>query len=478
MFIWRPFRVSWRTSRRFRNNAAGRTSSTTDSLRTIAAASGVRSAIGILSSTAWSRSPIAKPEISTRAVRPSVTSTSRISARQFQDPSILSTRASGVRKPKRTWRPRKSPPTARIATTTRIAKNLFIACRSLGREPGGGNHGFSYPIQTVPFSSCDPGVTRIELQNPRPRKSLAVPRSNRYDPGMRTLLLTKTAAVLFAPLCAEAQSQNRDYPPAIEGAMEFVYKEASGAQLKLWAFAPKGWKVSDSRPGIVFFFGGGWKGGSPSQFVPHSEYLAGRGMVAMVADYRVSSRHGTKAKDCVDDARDALRYVRANAGKLGVDPNRIAAGGGSAGGHIAACLGVIEEDPASKPNAMALFNPACVLAPIDGMPASKLDRLEEMKDRMGAEPQSLSPAHHVTSKAPPCVIFHGKADTTVPYATAELFAEKMKENGVPCVLHGYEGEGHGFFNASRKSNAAGESAFPKTLAQLDAFLVDLGWLEK
>lgn len=296
---------------------------------------------------------------------------------------------------------------------------------------------------------------------------------------MRTSFLTTTAALLLLPAIAGAQQKKRNYPPEIEGAKEFVYKEAGGVKLTLWAFVPEGWKASDSRPAIVFFFGGGWKGGSPTQFVPQSEYLAGRGMVAMVADYRVSSRNGTRAKDCVDDAREAIRYVRANAEKLGVDPNRIAAGGGSAGGHIAACLGVIEEDSASKPNAMALFNPACVIAPLDGKNYWKgEDRLAEMKERMGVEPEALSPAHHVTEKAPPCVIFHGKADTTVPYETAEVFAKKLQEKGVRCVLHGYEGEPHGFFNAGRKSKTEAEPAFLRTLEQLDAFLVELGWLKK
>lgn len=290
---------------------------------------------------------------------------------------------------------------------------------------------------------------------------------------MKLFLLVFFASSLFFTGLAQAQ---KNYPPEIEGATQHVYKEASDTKLKLWAFTPEDWKEGDSRPAIVFFFGGGWKAGSPTQFVPQSEYLAQRGMVAFVADYRVASRHGTKAKDCVEDARDAMRYVRAHAKELGVDPNRLAAGGGSAGGHIAACLGVIEADSESKPNAMALFNPACVLAPLDGKNPWKEDRYSEMEKRMGVKPEALSPAHQVSEKAPPCVIFHGKADDKVPYATAEAFTEKMQSVGVTCVLHGYEGEGHGFFNAGRKSES-GQPALPKTLEQLDAFLVELGWLE-
>ena len=284
-------------------------------------------------------------------------------------------------------------------------------------------------------------------------------------------------AVATSLLLASPGHAQKNYPPKIEGATEVAYKEVGDTELKLWVFSPEG-EASAPRPAIVFFFGGGWRSGSPTQFVPQSQYLADRGMVAIVADYRVASRHGTQAKDCVEDARDAMRFLRKESERFGIDPNRLAAGGGSAGGHIAACLGVLEADKASRPNALALFNPACVLAPLDGESPWTENRKAELTERMGVDPEALSPAHHVTDKAPPAVIFHGKADSTVPYATAEAFARKMEEAGVACVLHGYEDEGHGFFNAGRKSKSGGRPALELTLEQLDAFLVELGWLEK
>ena len=272
-------------------------------------------------------------------------------------------------------------------------------------------------------------------------------------------------------------AQNGNYPPVIKRAEEMVYKNASDTDLKLWMFKPEGWQSGDNHPAIVFFFGGGWSSGSPTQFVPHAEYLAKRGMIAFVADYRVKSRHGVQAKYCVQDARDAITYVRTNAAELGVDPNRIASGGGSAGGHLAACVGVLKVDAGSKANAMALFNPAVILAPIEGMRFDGQDRSAGLKERMGVDPIELSPYHHITNDAPPCVIFHGTKDSTVPFKTVELFTDRMGEVGVECTLNGYEGEGHGFFNASRKGSGGKEPAFPKTLKQLDAFFVELGWLE-
>jgi carboxylesterase type B len=117
----------------------------------------------------------------------------------------------------------------------------------------------------------------------------------------------------------------------------FTYKKTKQANLEIIIQYPPGWKETDKRPGIVFFFSGGWTGGLVEQFEPQAGYLASRGMVAARADYRVKSRHGVTPKECVEDAKSAVRWMRQNAGILGIDPDRIVAAGGSAGGHIAAC---------------------------------------------------------------------------------------------------------------------------------------------
>lgn len=284
------------------------------------------------------------------------------------------------------------------------------------------------------------------------------------------LLLIGTPAFLLAGFA---------YPPTLPDAESFTYKKVGGTELNLYAFKPKGWKASDKRSAVVFFFGGGWKAGSPEQFAEQCKYLAKRGMVAITADYRVSSRNHTTALDCVNDARDAVRWTRSHAAELGIDPNRIAAGGGSAGGHIAACLGTIAPDKkekiSSRPDAMFLFNPACVLAPMEGVPPRSPDVQESLRQRLGVEhAEDLSPAHHVTGNAPPCILFHGKSDTTVPFVTAKVFAQKMKQAGVRCDLKGFEGEAHGFFNYGRNGNRP----FKKSMEQLNEFLVSLGWIKK
>jgi acetyl esterase/lipase len=306
-------------------------------------------------------------------------------------------------------------------------------------------------------------------------------------------MLSVLVAFGTSPAFAQ-QRAGRDYSPEMPGADVQIYKKvASGmpggarnetTDLKLYVFKPVGWKATDGKPGtgrpaIVFFFGGGWTGGSPGQFLEHCKYLASRGMVAIAADYRVASRHGVKAVDCVRDAKSAIRYVRENAARLGVDPERIAAAGGSAGGHLAAACGTLEEfdEPdeeasiSSRPNALILFNPALVLAPVEGLALNR-QRTFNMDERAGVEAQRISPYHHVKPGVPPTVIFHGRADTTVPYATAEAFAKAMQQAGNTCELVGYDGQGHGFFNYGR----SGGKMYSATLAAADRFLVGLGWL--
>ena len=279
----------------------------------------------------------------------------------------------------------------------------------------------------------------------------------------------------------EAAPAAQTYPPSFPDARAEVYKTIGETQLSLYIFEPpaSGTTAPKNRPAIVFFFGGGWTNGSPTQFEQHCRALAARGLVAITADYRVLSRQKAKPIDCVADAKSAVRWLRANATRLGLDPQRIAAGGGSAGGHLAAAIATVPgfESPgedlkiSSVPNALVLFNPALVLAPLSGLDLADFNS-RVPAERMGTDPKNLSPAHHVKKGTPPAIIFHGQADTTVPYATAEAFTTAMKTAGNRCELVGTPGAQHGFFNYGRGDN----SAYRATLAATDAFFVSLGWL--
>ena len=303
---------------------------------------------------------------------------------------------------------------------------------------------------------------------------------------MRTSTMLLTIALIASSGISPAQekrrgNRNRAHPPRLEGARVEVYKAVGDARLNMYIFQPPDHKASDRRAAIVFFFGGGWTSGSPRQFEQHCRYLAKRGMVAMAADYRVSSRHRTRAVQCVADAKSAVRWVRKHAERLGVDPKRIVASGGSAGGHIAACTGIIrgldeageDRSVSSAPDALVLYNPVLVLAPVAGKSFFDETRLERLERRLGTEPRKVSPYHHLKKGAPPTIIFHGTADRVAPYETARLFTDAMVKAGNQCELVGFKDSGHGFFNHGRGDG----SAYFTTVRAMDEFLIMLGYLK-
>ncbi|MEZ6125254.1 MAG: alpha/beta hydrolase fold domain-containing protein [Planctomycetaceae bacterium] len=251
-----------------------------------------------------------------------------------------------------------------------------------------------------------------------------------------------------------------------------VYKSVDGRDLKLTIVNPPNWKATDQRPAIVFFHGGGWTGGAPTQFSKHSQHLASRGMVCVQVEYRLLDRRSNDPPlICVHDAKSAMRWVRSHSAKLGIDPKRIAAGGGSAGGHLAAFVGMVDglDDPADdtsvspKANALALFNPVFDNGPEDGWGTGRV------KERF----PEFSPAHNISADDPPAVVFLGTEDRLIPVSVAERFKLNMQQAGVRCELHLYEGQGHGFFNPGKGGT---DEFYQATLLATDRFLTSLGWL--
>jgi acetyl esterase/lipase len=249
-----------------------------------------------------------------------------------------------------------------------------------------------------------------------------------------------------------------------------TYKVINGDTLNLILRYPSNFKKSKKYPTIIFFFGGGWNGGSVGQFEPHAKYFASRGMIAVLADYRVKSRQGTSPFEAVNDAKSAIRYLRVHAKELNVHPKKIVGSGGSAGGHLAAACGNVfgldepGEDLAisSKPNALVLFNPVYDNGP-DGYGY----------ERIGERYPEISPMHNIKKGAPPTIVFLGTNDRLIPVSTAEKYKEKMIEVGSRCELFLYEGAGHGFFNYGRSEGVY----YQKTVHEADLFLISLKYLK-
>ena len=291
---------------------------------------------------------------------------------------------------------------------------------------------------------------------------------------MNTLTISLLASLALLP-CQDAKKAKKATSPALQfkGAKSEVYKEASGTKLLLHIFNPTGHKPADKRPAIVFFFGGGWNGGTPKQFEPHARYLASRGMVALLADYRVKSRQGTSPFECVKDGKSAVRWIRKNASRLGIDPARVAAGGGSAGGHVAAASGTVPgleekgEDAtvSARPNALVLFNPVFDNGP-EGYGHSRV------KERF----REISPMHNLSQETPPTIGFLGTTDKLIPGSTAQKYKKLMEKAGRRCDLHLYKDQPHGFFNGPTRKGKFNEY-YLQTVTAMDRFLVSLGYLK-
>ncbi|WP_372743959.1 GDSL-type esterase/lipase family protein [Lutibacter sp.] len=276
-------------------------------------------------------------------------------------------------------------------------------------------------------------------------------------------VLLIVVAIVFAIGSSNAQSYTPD--------KKVLYKVVEGDSLYLHVFETKQYKKPTAA--IVFFFGGGWAGGHPKQFFQQSEYLSSRGILAISAEYRVRNVHRTTPFDCVEDAKSAIRWVREHAKELNVDPNKIVASGGSAGGHIAIATAIINGlenaneniEISSVPNAVVAYNPV-------------LDTTEKgygVKKVAGRETE-ISPCHQVKPNLPPMLIFHGNKDKTVPYENAERFTSLMQKAGNNCELVTVANVGHGFFNGHffRKQ---GDDYFNLCMYDTDVFLKELGYLK-
>lgn len=229
----------------------------------------------------------------------------------------------------------------------------------------------------------------------------------------------------------------------LEPTRTVTYKTVGDRSLELHIFEPAGHSSADRRPVYLTIHGGGWTGQTPRYFYPFAKHFADLGMLSISLEYRLRSpKRGTTVFDCVKDARSAMRHLRRHADKLGIDPDRIAVSGGSAGGHIAAGTALFdtlneESDDLSVscvPDLLILYYPV-------------IDTSEKGygQAKIGDRWRELSPVDHVRPGIPDTLLLHGTGDTVTPFAGAKLFHERMIEAGNSCELIAFEGGRHGYF---------------------------------
>lgn len=222
------------------------------------------------------------------------------------------------------------------------------------------------------------------------------------------------------------------------------YSSFDGTKKSIHFYFPDDWKKDDRRGAAVLFHGGGWIRGTADQFVPHASELTRLGMVVALPSYRLLESDHATVDIAVRDAMAALQFVFDNSSEMGIDPQKVVAGGGSAGGHLAMSAVLLDEFMPQgytckhAIQALLLFNPV-----IDAVDIK--ERNESLK-LCSYDAKQLSPYHHLRPNMPETLIFQGTADTVVPLSHLQEFEKKMEELGNACHVFLYEGRQHSFFN--------------------------------
>jgi acetyl esterase/lipase len=287
---------------------------------------------------------------------------------------------------------------------------------------------------------------------------------------MHLLSACVAAILLVVPSVAAIENE-----PAARAPVEHVYARTDGVELKAYVFSPdKG--GGQRRPAIVLFHGGGWAMGEAAWAFPRAKHYAGRGMVAVAAQYRLSDQKNVTPHEAMADARAVIRWVRAQAASLGIDPKRVAAYGWSAGGHLAASAAIFEtgasrDGVSARPDALVLVSPAVSLAG-DGWVQRLLMGRGSARD--------ISPDEHVRKGLPPTLVLQGDVDTVTPLTGAKRFCERMRAAGNVCELQIYEGFGHLFTPKGIPDDGMPEPdpvVTAEALKRSDRFLQSLGFVK-
>lgn len=277
---------------------------------------------------------------------------------------------------------------------------------------------------------------------------------DKYSPTMMTIALS----LLCASIAVAAPSAGE--PPRVLN--DIVYARIGDRALHINLVVPSD-RPGKLHPAVIWIHGGGWDGGDYREDTAADYGLAGQGFVTGSVEYRLSTEAKYPAQ--IQDCKAAIRFLRANAKKYGIDPGRIGVWGGSAGGHLVALLGTtggmkaLEGDEgnlgySSRVQAVCdLFGPTdfsesgvksysalvvpLVVPLLEGLFGGPL------KEHRGLA-LLASPVEFVSKDDPPMLILHGDEDPLVPMSQSEELCAALKRVGADATLVKVKHAGHGF----------------------------------
>jgi acetyl esterase len=255
----------------------------------------------------------------------------------------------------------------------------------------------------------------------------------------------------------------------------FTYRQFGERSLKAYVFLPE--TKAKHRAAVLLFHGGAWRLGEASWMFDRAKELAEKGIVAVSVDYRLSN-DGLSPIDGVEDACAAFRWVRGQADRFGIDPQRVAGYGWSAGGHLVAAAATLptvngrKVETSERPNALLLYSPALNMA--------KDPYFVQLMAGKG-NPAAYSPSEFISRSLPSTLVIQGEEDTIVLARDARAFCLEADKMGVRCELHVYPGVGH-LLTRNLKVQYKDFDSDPTDAAEAhqleDAFLRSLGYMEK
>ncbi|MEP4079314.1 alpha/beta hydrolase [Haloferula sp.] len=252
----------------------------------------------------------------------------------------------------------------------------------------------------------------------------------------------------------------------LKSATSLTYLETPEGPVQCHFFVPADFESGQRRPVVIFLHGGYWDGSMPTQFVPQCLHFASRGAIAVAAETRVESIHGTGPMEAIEDLKTLLGWLTEHAENFGVDPEKVVVGGASGGAFIALSE-ILPKDSADSPG----ITPAALLLFSSVLDCTKADIIKRFPDNKTAK--KLSPLKQIRKGLPPMILFHGKQDRVTPYADALKFARVVKRKRNKVELIDFDNAEHSFFNF----NVSG-LYYELTLKAADRFLVDLGVLRE
>jgi acetyl esterase/lipase len=235
-------------------------------------------------------------------------------------------------------------------------------------------------------------------------------------------------------------------PPAYETIRDRLYVQHGDVPLQADVYRPCG---KGPFPGVLCIHGGAWMFGNKYHMAMIAELLAEKGYTAVSINYRLAPQHKFPAQ--IDDCRTALRWMRENAPQYKIDPNRLAAWGYSAGGHLAALMGVAE----SGLKAIVAGGAPCDFRELPAENRQLAFWLGGSRHELPEVYKAASPAAFVSDRAPPFFFYDGEKDIVVPIASPKAMAESLRRADVPVTMHILPDGGHitAFFNRDTMNEA-------------------------